>query len=145
MFLLDTNVVSVLDPRREAGVAGLIAWIDRNGRILFLSVITIMEMQRGILKAERLGPSRRTHELRRLTEAILSSFGDRILSIDTGIAIGAAGLAERTRSIDIGTPDLLIAATAQVHGLTVLTRNLRHFRPTGVPAIDPFESLPPDA
>lgn len=75
---------------------------------------------------------------------IETSFGSRILSIDAEVALLTARLAEHARPAVVEIRDLLIAATAQVHRMTVLTRNLRHFAPTGVAHLDPLTTLPPN-
>jgi predicted nucleic acid-binding protein len=60
-YLLDTNIVSMLDPRRHAHAPALIDWLDRNGASLFLSVMTIVEVDAGILKLRREGKAERAH------------------------------------------------------------------------------------
>lgn len=144
MYLLDTNIVSRLDPRRHSSAPALVRWIARNGARLFLSALTFMELEAGILKLRRDGKRERADELATLARAILEDFGERVLAIDASIALEAARLAEAARPTTLDAPDLLIAATAKAHGLTVLTHNLRHFVPTGVSALDPLASLPPD-
>ncbi|WP_454685278.1 PIN domain-containing protein [Ancylobacter moscoviensis] len=79
-----------------------------------------------------------------LLAAILADFGDRVLPMDAAVALRLAQLAEAARPQVVGLADLIIAATASVHGLTVLTRNIRHFTPTGVDARDPLATLPDD-
>ena len=145
VYLLDTNIVSHLDPRRHAGAPALVAWIGRNGAHLYLSALTFMELEAGILKLRREGKQARADELTGLARAILKDFGERVLAVDAGVALEAARLAEEARPMTLDASDLLIAGTAKVHGLTVLTRNLRHFLPTGVAALDPLAALPPDA
>ncbi|HWG05668.1 MAG TPA: VapC toxin family PIN domain ribonuclease, partial [Beijerinckiaceae bacterium] len=83
MYLLDTNIVSMLDPRRHAQAPALIRWLDRNGASLFLSVMTTIEMHAGILKLRREGKSERAGQLEELFATILADFGERVLSIDT--------------------------------------------------------------
>lgn len=144
MYLLDTNIVSRLDPRRHGSAPALVGWISRNGAHLFLSALTFTELEAGILKLRREGKRERADELTALARAILDDFGERVLAIDAPVALEAARLAEVARPMTLDAPDLLIAATAKAHGLTVLTHNLRHFTPTGVPALDPLATLPPD-
>lgn len=145
MYLLDTNIVSLLDPRRHAGARELVAWIRRNGAHLSLSVVTLLEIEAGVLKLRREGKHKRADEYEALRTAIAADFADRLLSMDANVALTAARLAETVRPAVIEWKDLVIAATAKAHGLTILTRNLRHFAPTGVPALDPEAALPPDA
>lgn len=145
MYLVDTNVVSALDARRSRAAADLVAWLNRNHAVLYLSPVTILEIEVGRLKLARTGRDERAAEIQAMLDLVHRQFMDRLLPIGVDVALAAAALAERCRAQVVDVKDLLIAATAQVHGFTVLTRKLRHFRPTGVPAIDPFESLPPDA
>ncbi|MEZ0213098.1 MAG: type II toxin-antitoxin system VapC family toxin [Xanthobacteraceae bacterium] len=144
MYLLDTNIVSLLDGRRRAQVPALIDWIERNGAFLFLSAMTIAEIEAGICKLRREGKRARADELEALEQAILADFGDRVLAMDAAVARHVARLAEVARPTGPELADLIIAATAHAHGLTVLTGNLRHFTPTGVAALDPLAALPDD-
>jgi predicted nucleic acid-binding protein len=143
MYLLDTNVVSTLDPRRHAGAPELVAWLDRNGASLFLSVMTITQMEAGVLKLRREGKHERADAISGLVAAILAGFEDRVLVMDVEVARHVARLGEATYQQPVALPDLIIAATACRHGLTVLTRNMRDFGRLGVSAHDPFASLPP--
>lgn len=145
MYLLDTNVLSMLDGRHREFARPLIGWMRRNTGVLHLSVITVIELETGVLKIERQGASERSIKLRLFVDAMLHVFAGRLLVVDLETAHTAARLGERALPTQSGAADLLIAATATVHGLTVLTRNIRHFRPTGVACLDPFDRLPPDA
>jgi len=144
MYLLDTNIVSMLDPRRRDLAPALIDWLERNGAGLFLSVVTIAEIEAGILKLRRERKTARAAELATLVEAILADFGDRVLPIDTETAHHIARLGERSHRQPIGLADLLIAATAVRHGLVLLTRNMRELGRLRIGARDPFVALPPD-
>lgn len=144
MYLLDTNIVSLLDARRQAGAPELVDWIERNGAFLFLSAMTVAEMEAGILKLRREGKTAREAEIEQLLDAILKDFAARVLPMDAAVARQVARVAEAARPQVIELADLVIAATAATHGLTVLTRNIRHFAPTGVAAHDPLVALPPD-
>lgn len=141
-YLLDTNILSLLDPRRIGQRGQLPAWLSQHGSDLALASITLTEIENGLLKLRRLGQTARASEIEALAEAIRTDFADRILPLDANVAVAIAHLAERARPMVIELPDLIVAATAEVHGLTVLTRNLRHMTPTGVLAIDPVETAP---
>jgi toxin FitB len=145
VYLLDTNIVSLFDPRRRDRAAPLIAWMRRNDRFLFLSAIALLEIESGLLKLRREAKARRAGEIEALREGLLADFGERLLPMDATVGLAAAHIAEAARPSVIELKDLVIAATARVRGLTVLTRNLRHFGPTGVPVLDPLAALPPDA
>lgn len=142
-YLVDTNIVSMLDPRRHAQAA-LIDWLDRNGASLSLSVMTIIEIDAGILKLRREDKTERADELADLVAAILSDFGERVLPVDTETARHVARLGEQVFRQPISLLDLIIAATAVRHGLVLLTRNLSELGRFGIAARDPFVDLPPD-
>jgi toxin FitB len=144
-YLLDTNIVSMLDPRRHAQAPALIDWLDRNGASLFLSVMTIVEIDAGILKLRREGKTARADELTNLVSAILADFQDRVLPIDADTAHHIARLGELIYRQPIALPDLIIAATAVRHGLVLLTHNMSDLGRLGIGARDPFIELPPDA
>ncbi|MCC6779315.1 MAG: PIN domain-containing protein [Hyphomicrobiales bacterium] len=144
MYLLDTNVVSMLDLRRREHAPALIEWMERNGAGLFLSVMTITEMDAGALRLRREGKSKRADEIAGLVSAILADFADRVLAIDIETARYVARLGEATYRQPVALADLIIAASALRHGLTVLTRNMSELGRLGVPARDPFITLPAD-
>jgi predicted nucleic acid-binding protein len=145
LYLLDTNIVSLLDPRRHAHAPDVIAWLDRNGASLFLSVMTIAEMDAGVLKLRREGKAKRAGEIASLVSSILTDFGDRVLGMDVETARHVARLGAAAYRQPVALPDLIIAATAQRHGLVVLTHNMTDFKRLKIAARDPFVKLPPDA
>jgi predicted nucleic acid-binding protein len=144
VYLVDTNVVSAGAPSRLAP-AGLVDWMDRHSALLFLSAVTVAEIEDGIVKLRREGATRKSADLAAWLEAVLHLYGDRILAFDTTTARIAGALADRARGQGHapGFSDIIIAATAQHHGLTILSRNIRHFAPLNVPVLDPFVALPP--
>lgn len=144
MYLLDTNIVSLFDPRRATEAAPVIQWMREHDPLLFLSTITLTEIEAGILKLERDGKRARAAQLVALRDGLIADFSDRLLPLDVEVALATARIAEAARPTVIERSDLIIAATAKVHGLTLLTRNVRHFEPTGIPTIDPVRSLPSD-
>ena len=141
MYLLDTNVVSLFDPRPRPEAGPFVAWARRNDRLLFVSTITLTEIEAGLLKLVRDGKRQRANQLARLRDGLIADYGSRLLPLDAAVALAIARIAEASRPRVIERNDLIIAATAKVHNLTVLTRNLRHFAPTGVPAADPLADL----
>jgi predicted nucleic acid-binding protein len=142
MFLLDTNVISALAPHNVDRHPDLIAWMRRNDRLLRLSVVTASEVEAGIVKAVRTGARAKSASLRRWWSGLVELYDDRILQVDLRIAEAAGQMLDEARAHEPGYGDILIAATARVHGLTVLTRNERHFAPLGVEVVDPFTRLP---
>lgn len=144
MYLVDTNVVSALSPSRPASAA-LVEWMDAQSSSLFLSVVTIAEVEDGIAKLRREKATRRSRDLSQWLDAVLHLYGDRILAFDIAAARLAGTLSDRARGQGHapGFADIVIAATASQHALTILSRNVRHFEPLGVPVLDPFNTLPP--
>jgi toxin FitB len=143
-YLLDTNIVSMLDPRRHQHAPALIDWLERHGARLFLSVMTIAEMDSGVFKLRRDGKPARADAVSALVSTVLSEFADRVLAFDVETARHLARLGSETYQQPVALPDLIIAATAARHGLVVLTRNMKDFRRLNVDAVDPFASLPPE-
>jgi predicted nucleic acid-binding protein len=144
LYLVDTNVLSVGAPAEVVALPGLVDWMDRNSAGLFLSVIAIAEVEDGIAKSRRLGAHRKAERLSEWLETVLHLYGARVLPIDleTARRVGVLSDLARGQGQAPGLADIAIAATAQRHGNTVLTRNLRHFGPLGVLAIDTYETLP---
>lgn len=138
MFILDTNVVSELrkvrlgktDPHFEQ-------WADSvDAGSMHISAITILELEIGILQLERKDPQQGAALRTWLDTLVLPEFNDRTFPVDTAVA-------QRCARLHVPDPraerDALIAATALVHGLTVVTRNLADFEATGVPLLNPWE------
>jgi predicted nucleic acid-binding protein len=145
MYLVDTNIISSGAPTKAVAPAPLLAWMDAASSGLFLSVVTAAEVAAGIAKAEREGATTKSRKLREWWTAVEHLYGDRILPIDHKVAPAIGQMLDKARSIGQapGWADLAIAGTALTHGLTILTRNLRHFQPLGISCLDPFADLPP--
>jgi toxin FitB len=135
MYLLDTDVLSEL--RRSRRNRNFLAWIgDVSAGDLFLSVVTIGEIELGIARQRVLNPSF-AQDLADWLEVTLRAYGERILPLTIGIARRWGRLAAQPGNKQL---DLAIAATALEHGLTVVTRNVSDFKPTGVMVLDPFNA-----
>ena len=143
MYLVDTNIISAGAPSRVAPPE-IVAWMDVHAALLFLSAITVAEIEDGIARLRREGATRKSDNLGAWLEALLHLYTDRILAFDTSTARIAGALSDRARGQRHapGLADIIIAATARHHGLTILSRNLRHFAPLDVPVLDPFAALP---
>lgn len=138
MFLLDTNVVSelrkVASGRADPGVTG---WATQIPDVrMFLSSITVHELEHGVLSAERADPTRAALLRRWLDDSVTVAFGDRVLPVDEAVA-------RRSAALHVPDPapfrDALIAATALVHRMTVVTRNVRDFeRFADLPVLNPW-------
>ena len=142
MFLVDTNVISALAPAKRPGSIELAEWLDRASAQLFLSVISAAEVRSGIAKAAREGATTKAQRLKEWWESIEYLYAQKLLPFDLSCAHAAGQILDDARAHLPGFEDIAIAATAKVHGLTVLTRNMRHFEPLGVRALDPFVMLP---
>ncbi|MDF3856563.1 PIN domain-containing protein [Paracoccus pantotrophus] len=143
MYLLDTNILSASAPtRRDADAEALAAWMRAQSDRLYLSAITVAEIEAGIARAVRIGASAKAPALRRWLAAIEHFYASRILAFGIDEARQAGVILDRARAHDPGFEDIAIAATAAAHGLTVLTANERHFAPLGVPYVNPMKDLP---
>jgi predicted nucleic acid-binding protein len=137
MLVLDTNVVSELR-KAATGKANprVVAWAASiRPAALFLSVITLMELEQGVLLLERRDPRQGAAIRQWLERQVLPAFEGRVLPIDDHVALRCARL-------HVPDPrkerDALIAATGLVHGMTVVTRDTAGFEPTGVPLLNPW-------
>lgn len=118
--------------------------MDRNSDRLFVSVITITEIEDGIAKLRREGARRKAMQLADWLDTLLHLYSRRILSFDLAAARVAGALSDLARAAGQapGFADVAIAAIAKQNGLTILTRNQKHFVPLGVPLHDPSLALP---
>tara|TARA_B100000378_G_scaffold202440_1_gene165705 strand:+ start:121 stop:552 length:432 start_codon:yes stop_codon:yes gene_type:complete len=142
MYLVDTNVISALAPSKHRRETALIDWLDQASDSLFLSAVTAAEVQAGITKAEREQSKTKAERLQAWWQSIEYLYGEKILPFDLHCAHAAGEIIDVARAHQPGFADIAIAATAKAHGLTILTRNIRHFAPLGVPLHDPFQSVP---
>ena len=133
MFLIDTDVLSAL--RRRDRSPGVVQWIsDQRTTDLYLSVVSVGEVERGIVRRRRRDPAS-AQMLAAWLDGVLALYGERILAVDLSTARRRGRLCD---ALGHEGADLLIAATALEHGLTVVTRNVQRFEPTGVPVLNPF-------
>ena len=133
MFLLNTDVASLL--RRQDRHPQAARWLSaQRSSEVYLSVVTLAEVERRIAQQRRRNPPFAV-ELTGWLERILDWHADRILPVDAAIARRWGQLCGNLGYVNA---DLLIAATALEHGLTVVTRNVKHFEPAGVPVHNPF-------
>ena len=134
MYLLDTDVLSEL--RRGRRNRNVVAWIGDVTEVdLFLSTVTIGEIELGITRQRQLNPGF-AQDLADWLDVTLRAYGERILPLTVGIARRWGRLAAQFGNKQL---DLAIAATALEHGLIVVTRNVSDFEPTGVQVLNPFD------
>jgi hypothetical protein len=137
MFVLDTNVISELrkaksgraDPNVTVWAASVLP------ASLFVSAVTILELETGVLLVERRDPAQGAVLRTWLEQQVLTAFAGRVIAVD-------ASVAQRCARLHVPDPrserDALIAATALVHGMSVVTRNVADFESTGVTVINPW-------
>lgn len=138
MFLLDTNVVSELRKVRAGRADSNVAnWAEQvKAETLFLSAITVMELDVGIMRIERRDPTQGSVLRNWLENYVLPEFSNRVLPVDLVVARRCAHL----HVPDPGSErDTLIAATGLVHGMTVVTRNIDDFQHSGVRLLNPWK------
>ncbi len=136
MYLLDTNVVSEMrrGPRADANVS---AWFRAHpAHELHVSAIALMELELGVLLMRRRDGRQGDRLLAWYEGQVLPAFDGRTLSVDTMVARRAATLHTPDRMLDM---DALIAASALVHGMVLITRNVRDFERTGGRFLDPWK------
>jgi len=132
-FLLDTCVLS--ETRRRRPDAGVVQFLtEADAAQIYLSVLTIGEVRKGIAK-KRLTDAEAADQIAAWAQRIETDFADRVLGVDVAAARLWGDLSVRARTPVI---DTLIAATALVHGLTVVTRNVRDFVTSGAPLLNPW-------
>jgi toxin FitB len=137
MFLLDTNVVSELRNTARAN-PHVRRWASRVAPTeLYLSAISVLELEIGVLRVERRDRPQGANLRAWLEQRVLPAFEDRIIPIDTAVARRCARLHVPDPRSD---HDAIIAATALVHGMTVVTRNTEDFEKTGAPLLNPWEA-----
>lgn len=137
MYLLDTNVVSELRKANKANQSVKNWATTIPAAALYLSVISILELEIGVLLIER--RDRKQGEILRawIDGHVVPTFADRVLAIDTAVARRCATLHVPNRRSD---RDALIAATALVHGMTIVTRNVSHFQALGASVVNPWQA-----
>ena len=133
-YLIDTVVLSEL--RKKKRSENVVKWFSSiRGVDIFLSVVTIGEIERGI-KQQQQTNSEFSLDLTKWLDGILLNYSDRIIPVSVNIA---RRWGELSAKIGNSGADILIAATALEHGLSVVTRNEKHFIPTGVSVVNPFK------
>ncbi|GGK67322.1 type II toxin-antitoxin system VapC family toxin [Nocardia camponoti] len=138
-FLLDTNVLSELRKSPRSASPAVRAWTARHRPSdLYLSTITVMEVELGICRVERRDPAQGARLRSWLESEVLDAFAGRVLALD--MAVG-----RRAARLHVPDPrperDAMIAATASEHGMSVVTRNVKDFVPMDVPVINPWDHV----
>ncbi|AZV26243.1 MULTISPECIES: type II toxin-antitoxin system VapC family toxin [Pseudomonas] len=135
MYLLDTNVISEL--RKPQADKNVVAWAKTIiAPRMFISAITLKELETGVLRMERRDPAQGKILRTWLKRHVMPAFDARILPVDAAVALRCARIHVPDQANE---SDALIAATALVHGLTVVTRNTGDFASSGVDVINPWD------
>lgn len=142
-FLLDTNIVSMLAPSRTEASADFLDWLDRmdsDGR-LFLSVVSIHEIEKGIALLDHKGATAKAAGLKAWLSGLVSTYDDKIIGVDAEAAALGGQLEAKALAAghDSGMADAVIAGIAAAHELVIVTRNTKHFLPFGVAVLSPDE------
>jgi len=139
MYVLDTNVVSELRKAKSGKASpGVVAWAASVvPGSLFISAITVMELEMGVLQIERRDVAQGALLRAWLDQNVLPTFASRILPVDVTVAQRCAKLHVPDQQSE---RDALIAATALVHGMAVVTRNVQDFQASGVAIINPWST-----
>ena len=138
MFLLDTNVISELRKPEGRVSPEVVQWVStQNSTSLYVSMVTLYELEVGVRRLARRDDAGGRRLRRWIDDQFLQAFGDRLLLLDADVARQAAAL-----QVPYPRPerDMYIAATALVHGMTLVTRNVNDFASTGVALLDPWQA-----
>lgn len=137
VYLLDTNVISQLAKRQpNTGVVAFMKKAKKEKSALYLSALTIGEINKGIAKLTRYNDHQQADKLRQWQEQLITDFADSLLPVDVDTSIIWGEMLAATG--DTHAVDKLIAATALQYGLILVTRNTDHVKDTGAKCVNPF-------
>lgn len=135
-YLIDTSILSAFAPGKPGIAPEVSAWVAAQGDAgaLYIPVIAVAEIEKGVRKLQRAGAEKRAERLAEWLDGLVREFSDRVLNIDADVARKAGQMEEEAiaKGQNLGLADVLIAATAAVRELTVVTANTRHFEPLEV-------------
>lgn len=143
-YLIDTDVISAGAPSKARVIPALLDWMDSNSERLYVSVITVAEIEDGIAKSKREGATRKAALLAEWLDTLVHLYSARILAFDLPVARIAGRLSDKARGAghNPGFADVAIGAIATHHELTVLTRNVDDYAALEVSAHDPMVEIP---
>jgi predicted nucleic acid-binding protein len=143
-FLLDTNVISMLSPSRAEASPAFRDWLERmdaEGRV-YLSVVTIHELEKGIALLEYKGAVAKAASLKLWLSGLIASYDDKILAADASAAALGGQLEAKANAAGFapGMADAMIAGIAKAHDCTIVTCNMKHFLPFTISVISPDQA-----
>jgi predicted nucleic acid-binding protein len=145
-YLLDTNVISMFSPSRATATPEFADWLEEQEQLsaVYLSAVTVHEIEKGVHLLETRGAKAKAAGIELFLQGLIAGYGDRILPVDADVAREGGKLEARAIAAghNPGTGDAKIAGTASVHLLTVITANLKHFRPFGIKVLSPEQVAP---
>jgi len=144
-FLLDTNVISIMAPSQARASKKFLEWLERmdGDNRIFLSVVTIHEIERGIALLEYRGAQAKASELKLWLTGLVATYTDKIIGIDATAAMIAGRLEAMAVSAGYqpGMADAAIAGIAKAHDLHIVTSNMKHFLPFNVSVSSPADAI----
>ncbi|AJD42436.1 PIN domain-containing protein [Rhizobium sp. SEMIA 4085] len=140
-FLLDTNAISMFSPSRASASDTFADWVNEQDQLdaIYLSAVTVHEIEKGVRLLEAKGAKAKAAGIHMWLQGLIAGHGDHILPVDNDVALESGKLEAKaiTAGYSPGAADAMIAGTASVHKLTVITANLKHFRPFGIAVKSP--------
>lgn len=145
-YLLDTNVISLFSPSKATATPEFADWLEGQEQLsaVYLSAVTVHELEKGVALLEAKDARAKAAGIELFLQGLLAGYGDRILPVDADVARESGKLEAKAIAAghNPGASDAMIAGTASVHQLTVITANLKHFRPFGIKVKSPAQVTP---
>ncbi|AFL51462.1 putative nucleic acid-binding protein [Sinorhizobium fredii] len=145
-YLLDTNAISMFSPSKATATPGFSDWLEEKEQLsgVYLSAVTVHEIEKGVRLLEAKGAKAKAAGIELFLQGLIAGYSDRILPVDADVAREGGKLEARAIAAghNPGASDAMIAGTASFHQLTVITSNLKHFRPFGIKVKSPAQVIP---
>ncbi|MBB4186454.1 type II toxin-antitoxin system VapC family toxin [Sinorhizobium terangae] len=144
-YLLDTNAISMFSPSKATASSEFADWLDERDQLsaVYLSAVTVHEIEKGVRLLEAKGSKAKAAGIELFLQGLIAGYRDRILPVDADVAREGGKLEAKAIAAghNPGASDAMIAGTASVHQLTVITANLKHFRPFGIKVSSPDQVI----
>jgi predicted nucleic acid-binding protein len=137
---MDTNVISLFAPSKPTLPQKADAWFTANRAALYIPAFAFHELRRGIAKHDRQGGHTKAQTLLQWLHGLLTTYAARTVPFDAAVAMTAGAMEDAATAAGKhpGLADVMIAATAKTHSMTLLTANMKHFQPLGIQCLDPM-------